>query len=143
MANKLKMRGLIDTYDSATGRGTFQLLSDYREAFEILHQRVKGAVWELTAGKWYRRRTTGWKSQNHHINGHVQQICIETGQDFETVKMMVKYQAVSAGYPFVTYHNYTIPKSEALCNTQEAAMLIEAAHVIAAELSIILKEEDE
>jgi len=42
MANKLKMRGLIDTYDSATGRGTFQLLSDYRKAFEILHQRVKG-----------------------------------------------------------------------------------------------------
>jgi len=143
MANKLKMRGLIDTYDSATGRGTFQLLSDYRKAFEILHQRVKGAVWELTAGKWYRRRTTGWKSQNHHINGHVQQICIETGQDFETVKMMVKYQAISAGYPFETYHNYTIPKSEALCNTLEAAMLVEAAHVIAAELSIMLREEDE
>ena len=50
MANKLKMRGLIDTYDSTTGRGTFQLLSDYRWAVEILHKRVNGAVWEITAG---------------------------------------------------------------------------------------------
>ncbi|MBW2037427.1 MAG: hypothetical protein JRI41_08115 [Deltaproteobacteria bacterium] len=141
--NKLKMRALIPEYDATTGKATVQLLSDYREAFAILHQRVKGAVWELTAGKWYRRRTTGWKSQNHHINGHVQQICIETGQDFETVKAMVKIRAIDAGYPFDVYRNFTIPKSEAFCNTQEAAMLIEAAHVIAAELGIILKEEDE
>ena len=137
------MRGLIETYDSITGRGTFQLLSDYRISFQILYKRVGAAVWVLTMGKWYKKRTTGWKSQGNHINGHVQQICMDTGQDFETVKMMVKYQAVSAGFPFETYQGHIIPKSEALCDTVEAALLIEAAHVIAADLGIILREDDE
>jgi len=140
MANRLKMRALIPEYDATTGRAMVQLLSDYREAFAILHQRVKGAVWELTAGKWYRRRTTGWRSQNHRINSHIQQISMETGQDFATVKMMAKINAIDQGYPFISYRDRIIPKSETEINTQEASLLIEAINQMAAELGIILKE---
>ena len=143
MATKLKMRALIPEYDAITGKITVQLLSDYREAFHMLHQRVKGAVWELTAGKWYRRRTTGWKSQNHRINSHIQQISMETGQDFGTTKMMAKINAIDRGYPFISYRNRIIPKSETEINTQEASLLIEAINQMAAELGIILKEDNE
>jgi len=153
MANKLKMRGLIDTYDSATGRGTFQLLSDYREAFEILHQRVKGAVWELTAGKWYRRRTTGWKSQNHRLNGFVSQFCDVTGNDFDDIKLFVKRKAMRRGLPPKTDHRGKIiyskidgeplPISEADMDTVQCSWVIEEIQQLSAEYSVMLREENE
>ena len=37
-----------------------------------------------------RRRSTGYKSQNHHLNGHIQQIAMSTGQPFEDIKKYVK-----------------------------------------------------
>jgi len=39
--------------------------------------------------KWYKRRSTGPHSMNHHINGHIQQIAIETGNDFDTLKTWI------------------------------------------------------
>ena len=153
MANKLKMRGLIDTYDSATGRGTFQLLSDYRQAFQMLHQRVKGAIWELTAGKWYWKRTTGEKSQNHRLNGFISQFCDATGNDFYDIKLYVKRKAMRRGLPAKTDNNGEIiyskvdgeplPISEADMNTIQCSWAIEEIQQLAAEYGIILREEDE
>ena len=153
MANKLKMRGLIESYDMNTGRGTFQLLSDYREAFAILYQRVKGAVWELTAGKWYRSRTIGKDSQNHRLNGFVSQFCNATGNDFADIKLYVKRKAMRRGLPAKTGNNGEIiyskvdgeplPMSEADMDTVQCSWVIEEIQQLAAEEGIILKEEDE
>ena len=88
-------------------------------------------------------RTTGERSQNHHLNGHIQQICIETGNDFAAVKAVIKQMAVSMGYPFRTFRGMVIPYSEAESSVQECAILIEAVHMLAAELGINLKETEE
>lgn len=88
-----------------------------------------------------RPRTTGANSQNHHLNGHIMQICNETGQDYDTVKLVVKMRAVELmGYPYTTVAGYIVPKPEHESSTDECAKLIEAAHVLAAEMGIILQE---
>ena len=88
-----------------------------------------------------RPRTTGDGSQNHHLNGHIMQICAETGNDYETVKNAVKMLAVEQmGYPYTDFHGVITPKGESESSTEECAKLIEAAHLLAADLGIVLKE---
>lgn len=88
-----------------------------------------------------RPRTTGKDSQNHHLNGHIMQICNETGNDYDTVKQAVKMIAVeNMGFPYRTIAGRIIPHHESESSTDECAKLIEAAHVLAAELEIILQE---
>ena len=86
-------------------------------------------------------RTTGEKSQNHHLNGHIQQICVETGNSFDHVKIAVKLRAVEMGFPFRTIAGQIIPYSETETDTAQCGILIESAHIIAAELGIFLREE--
>lgn len=89
-------------------------------------------------------RTTGAGSQNHHLNGHIMQICRATGNDYEAVKYAVKQTAAEQyGYPFRTVAGKICPKRERDCSTEECAMLIEAAHYIAAECGIFLTENGE
>ena len=86
-------------------------------------------------------RTTGEHSQNHHLNGHIMQICNETGNDYDTIKDAVKQLAVEQmGYPYKTIGGRIVPQRERECSTDECAKLIEAAHVLAADLGIILQE---
>lgn len=88
-----------------------------------------------------RPRTTGAYSQNHHLNGHIMQICNETGNSYEVVKNAVKMIAVEQmEYPYTDFHGTITPKPESDCSTDECAKLIEAAHILAADLGIILKE---
>ena len=88
-----------------------------------------------------RPRTTGKDSQNHHLNGHIMQICNETGQDYETVKYCIKMIAVEQmGYPYKTIAGHIVPQPERECSIEECGLLIEAAHILAAQLSIILQE---
>lgn len=88
-----------------------------------------------------RLRTTGEDSQNHHLNGHIMQICNKTGNDYESVKNAVKMIAVeNMGYPYNTIGGHVIPQRERDCSTDECAKLIEAAHLLAADLGIILQE---
>ena len=90
----------------------------------------------------YKPRTTGKGSQNHHLNGHIMQICNETGNDYETIKYCIKMIAVEQfGYPSETIAGHIIPKRECDCDTQEGGMLIEAAHYLAAQIGIVLREE--
>ena len=87
-------------------------------------------------------RSTGPHSQNAHVNGHVQQIAHELGAGFDDVKAYIKREAVSMGYPYVTLSNGDIlPISEADSDTLQCSYLIEAAHVVAAQEGIILREE--
>lgn len=97
----------------------------------------------VTLARPYSPRTTGPKSQNHHLNGHIMQICEVTGNDYETIKYCIKMTAVEEmGYPFNTIDGHVFPKRERDCNTEECAKLIEASHVLAAHLGIILREEN-
>lgn len=98
----------------------------------------------VTLARPYSPRTTGPKSQNHHLNGHIMQICQETGNDYETVKYCIKMIAVEQfGYPFQTVAGHVVPKRERDCNTEECGMLIEAAHYLAAQMGIVLRETNE
>ena len=88
-----------------------------------------------------RPRTTGKESQNAHLNGHVMQICNETGNDYDSVKNAVKMLAVeSMGYPYKIIGGQIVPQRERDASVDECALLIEAAHVLAADLGIILQE---
>ena len=96
-------------------------------------------------------RSTGAGSQNHHLNGHIRQICEETGNDPEVVKLEVKYRAVVfLGYPIEkrpdgsdVFDIWGRPKgiSESESSVEECAMLIEMVHILASELGIILRED--
>lgn len=98
----------------------------------------------VTLQKPRRPRTTGEGSQNHHLNGHIMQICQETGNDYDTVKNAVKMRAVEyLGYPYAEIAGVITPKHEADCSTEECALLIEASHLLAAELEMTLKETSE
>ena len=88
-----------------------------------------------------RPRTTGAGSQNHHLNGHILQICNETGNDYDSVKDAIKMIAVeNMGYPYKTIGKKIVPLRERESSTDECAKLIEAAHLLAADLGIILQE---
>lgn len=88
-----------------------------------------------------RPRTTGKDSQNHHLNGHIMQICNETGNTYDAIKYCVKMLAVEEmGYPYELIDGHIWPKAERESSTDECAKLIEAAHVWAAHHGIILQE---
>ncbi len=95
-------------------------------------------------------RSTGDGSQSHHLNGHIQQIARETGQPFEDIKKYVKQQAISMGYPIKEQFGNPVLDmwgnltgiSEADCSVSDCALLIDQAHLLAAELGIVLKEEN-
>ena len=128
---------------------------DAQICFE-LPQSVRELVWHLIrqahdkgiesfrvriASPW-NPRTTGWYSQNHHINGHIQQICIETGNSFSAVKERMKELAIDMGYPIETLPDGEArPKGEAEISTVEAGYLIDTIHRFAAEWGINLVEE--
>ena len=89
----------------------------------------------------FKHRSTGEKSQNHHINGHCQQISNHTGEDFDVIKMQAKRNAIKRGYPiYVDIFGNTMPKSETEIDSTEAGYLIEELHLIADFLSIKLRE---
>lgn len=96
---------------------------------------------KVTIERPFKPRTIGEKSQGHHINGHIQQICNETGNDFDSVKMAAKTRAIPRGYPFDTVSGIVIPYSETRIDTIQAGYLIDELHQIAAELQIELVEE--
>ena len=69
------------------------------------------------------------------------QICAETGNSYDAVKNAVKMLAVEQmEYPYTDFHGVITPKGESECSTDECAKLIEAAHVLAADLGLILRE---
>ena len=86
-------------------------------------------------------RTTGEHSQNHHLNGHIMQICNETQISYNAVKDEIKRIATEEmGYPYEEINGHIHPIGESESSTDECAKLIEAAHVLAADLEIILQE---
>lgn len=114
------------------------------------HWEVSDRPLILTATEEKKARSTGEGSQNHHLNGHIQQICEETGNDFHDVKKYIKTQALKRGYPvrkdaegfeMVDIWGDPMPISETDSNTAECSMLIDEVHILASELGIVLREE--
>lgn len=104
----------------------------------------------VTIEKPFRPRTTGYKSQNHALNGFIQQICMETGQDFASTKSYIKQRAIEMGYPRLAQRTVRgiedvtdwwgnpVGISEADASIQDCSLLIECAVQLAAELGITL-----
>lgn len=98
-----------------------------------------------------KKRSTGRYSQGNHFNGHVQQICKDTGNEFEDVKLYIKRQCFKRGLRFLRRDDGSIvyslsdmqplPISEADMTSEECSWCIEESHILAAELGIILHEE--
>lgn len=125
------------------------LKEDLKQIFAISDKKHNGYV-TVTIETPRKPRTTGENSQNHHVNGHIQQIAEQTGNAFDVVKLEVKCRAVGMGYPIATREDGTMVTdihgrpagiSESESSAAECAVLIEAAHMLAAELGIILQEE--
>ena len=121
-----------------------------KDIFALADKRDNGFV-TIRISNVHRTRSTGERSQNHHINGHCQQIATETGNPFDVVKAEIKCRAVDMGYPMLERNGevrldlYGRPMgiSEADSTVEECALLIEAAHMLAAELGIVLEETSE
>lgn len=90
-----------------------------------------------------RPRTTGEKSQNHLLNGNITQICEETGNTYDDVKLAIKEMAVEMGYPYKVINGKVIPIGEHESSTIECSLLIEASYLLAADLGIVLKGVEE
>lgn len=128
----------------------FRIPVEWRgDLLKLLKKSVNG-YYRLTVSTVTKPRSTGYKSQSHHINGHCQQIAEETGNDFATVKNHCKMVALERGYPFKRDENgvpliglddQPIPESERNIDTEEAGILIETIHQVAAELGIWLRED--
>ena len=124
----------------------FDLPKGYQAAVWGLIQKAEktGDYLQLRMGLPRKPRTTGWRSQNHHINGHCQQIAMETGNSFSAVKERMKVLAIGRGYPIETLVDGTVlPASETDVDTVEAGYLIDAIDQFAAEWGITLKETEE
>lgn len=124
------------------GRLIVELPQTYDTPMKVFVEKLRGGPAILQLKKWYKSRTTGWKSQNHHLNSHVQQIAEETGNDFDTVKVWAKTEAISAGYPYDLINDLVIPWSETRIDVLQCSVLIDTLHRLAAEYGINLKEGD-
>lgn len=129
--------------DNSRRWATFELSSMFYNAL-LLFKHV-GEFVRLRISRVVKARTTGDGSQSHHINGHCQQLAIETGNTFADVKTACKLEAISRGYPFrsiiIRQNAHVVPYSETEIDTVQAGYLIDTIHQIADELDIVLKEE--
>ena len=124
------------------GRLIVELPPTYDTAMKVFVEKLRGGPAVLQLKKWYKGRSTGWKSQNHHIRGHEAQIARELGQDADSIHDYMKREAISRGYPYDLINDIVIPWSESRIDTLQASMLIDEIHQFAAEYGINLVEEE-
>jgi hypothetical protein len=122
------------------GKLVIELPPSYETPIASFIEKLHGAPAIVSINKWYKSRTTGKGSQSAHLNGHIQQIALETGNDFSTVKLYIKTEAISRGFPFDTIKDMIFPWSETRINTVQCSLLIDGAHMLAAEYGINLYE---
>lgn len=135
-----------------SGNG-FRIPEDHRPMYdhvlEICRKKHNGFA-TITVEPPRRRRSTGKNSQSAHFNGHIQQIAVETGQVFGDIKEYAKTRAIDQGYPmlkkddgapFLNVWGQPRGISEADASVEDAIILIDTIHQLAAELDIRLVEE--
>ncbi len=124
---------------------SWELPHSVREYYDFWtkQQIAKGINFDkLIIKKPFKPRTTGLRSQNHRINGFIQQIAMHTGIDFDVLKYYFKKKAIKRGYPFETDpEGEAIPLSEAKIDTTQAGYLNDEIEQFADENDITLREE--
>ena len=119
-----------------------------KEIFALADKRDNSFV-TIRISNVHRPRSTGYGSQNHHLNGHIQQLAEYTGNHFEVIKLEVKNRAIGMGYPMFVVngkvkediHGRPMGISESDASVEECSLLIEAVHQLAAEIGYELREE--
>ena len=126
---------------------TYYVPEAYIDSVEADHARLvekRVDQMNIRIGPPRKPRSTGFKSQNHHFNGHCQQIAEANFDYFDNVKMDIKRRAISRGYPTTTNKQGDIrPISESEASSADCAMLIEVAHEVASFCNVTLKEAGE
>jgi len=98
----------------------------------------------------FRPRSTGRGSQSAKFHAIVAQICVQTQDDFERLKMELKQKAIARGWPFDVVHYKTpegvlvemsIAQSESRASVEQESILIDVAEQDAAEKGVVLTEE--
>lgn len=149
------MKGIKLTCPVKAVNGKLSLIfpEHYQEAKESLLEyciEKRGGFISVSLSPPKRPRSTGQGSQSHHLNGHIQQIAVLTGQPFEDIKKYIKAEAVSRGYPMLTNDEgkpmYDLwgniqGISESDCTVEDCILLIDQVHQFADENDIKLKEE--
>ena len=124
---------------------SWELPHHVREYYDLWtkQQIAKGINFDkLIIKKPFQARSKGKKSQNHHANGHCQQLCMILGWDMEVMRFYTKKLAVSRGYPFDTDPDGSvIPWGETRIDIEQCGYWIEAIHQFADENDIRLREE--
>ncbi len=89
-------------------------------------------------------RTTGWKSQNHHLHGHLQQLARCYGTlSMEDMKQLMKWDCVDWPRKIVKVRGRAveIPISESDADTTAESAAISWCHDRALDLNCVLTEE--
>ena len=108
-------------------------------AMNVFIEKLRGGPALIDLRKWYNRRSTGWKSQSHHLWGHASQLGEHFGYDKSTMLYLVADMVPS--WPRVTWRGSTRSTSESQIDMYTAAEAIETMHRIAAEEGVNLREE--
>ena len=122
---------------------SFEVPKDRAEEWKALIKQGNektGDVYTLEVVPYEEKRSTGPYSQNHHINGHIQQLAAAQNVTCAVMKRYVKIRAAEMGYPSEVWRGVVEFKSEAKATVEEARLLIDAAHLIASEYGLTLYE---
>jgi hypothetical protein len=129
---KLKTTGQIVEYNATTGEFCGYLRTEDRGYMESLVNYVGDKQWAFEFGRYFKKRTTGDLSQNHHYWGHLQQLCENFGLEIYSLDIVVRTSAISWGYPFDLIPTKEgikkVPWDETRVNTKQYADLLDCLH---------------
>ena len=108
-------------------------------AMTVFVEKLHGGPSIIELKKWYNRRSTGWKSQSHHLWGHATQLGEHLGYDKS--EMMYLIADMTPSWPRITWRGHTRSASESAINSYTAAEAIETMHRVAAQEGVNLREE--
>ncbi len=146
------MSSLTFTTEVVNYRGYFHAATpaDYQAAVDALADKVtlrtRGRCYlTVTLAEPHRPRSTGWKSQNHHLRGHARQMCGYTGFTMSEMMQAIKEDTPDWPMEFKEFRGKRrqFYASEADISMEVASEAIEICHRIAADNDWILKESDE
>jgi len=105
---------------------------------------VKGlndGIATITMKKYYKGRSTGPKSQSHHLWGHAAQLGEHLGYDRR--EMLYLIAEMTPSWPIIAHNGHCAPASESKIDKLTASQAIDICHRIAAEEGIELIEEEQ
>ena len=134
------MLQIVTSVRYTPGLLTVDIIPAYDLATRTFVEKLHDGPARVHLAKWYRGRSTGWKSQSHHLWGHAEQIGNHLG--YAKSEMMMIIADMTPTWPRVDYKGRTISASESVIDVYTASQAIDVAHRIAAEENISLIEEE-